>query len=67
MTVITEDKIDGARALTLRQGLRLEIMGMKRHGKSCYAIIKAEYGLTGGKVSVHEQFTALLKQRGILA
>lgn len=66
MTVITGSKIDGVRALTLRQGLRLEILGMTRHGRSCYTIIKEEYGFKGSKASVHEQFTQLLRREGIL-
>jgi len=66
-TVLTgKEQIAGARLLTLRQGLRLECKGMTRHGRSCYALIKEEFGLHGSKESVFEQFTAILQGKGIL-
>jgi hypothetical protein len=67
MQVITgKEQIQGARALTLRQGLRMELVGMKRRGRSCYSIIKEEFGFKGNKEVVFESFTNLLKARGIL-
>jgi hypothetical protein len=62
----TPEKIEALRMLTLRSGLKLEVLGMKRHGKSCYAIIKEQYGLTGNKRSVLEKFSRLLVEKGIL-
>jgi hypothetical protein len=51
--VITgKDNIEFARIMVLRQALNLEIMGMKRHGRSAYAIIKEEFGFRGSRQSV---------------
>lgn len=67
-TVITgTQQIANARLLTLRVGLGLELLGMKRRGKSCYAIIKADYGFRGNRASVYAQFKASLVKAGILA
>lgn len=60
------EQIAAFRLLTLRSGLKLEILGMRRHGTSCYAIIKREFGLRGSKKSVLDQFTAMLRQMGVL-
>ena len=66
-TVLTgKEQIAGARLLTLRSGLSLELKGMTRHGRSCYSIIKQEFGLHGNKQSVYDQFTGILRERGIL-
>jgi hypothetical protein len=56
--VITEpNQIATYRLLTLRAGLRLELRGLKvSKGRSCYAIIKQEFGFKGDKASVLEQF-----------
>jgi hypothetical protein len=48
--------------LTLRAGLRLEVKGLKRSGRSFYSIIKKEFGLKGSRESVLEQFDSLIKQ-----
>ena len=66
MTIITGDNVQGARLLTLRAGLKLEISGLTRHGRSCYSIIKEEFQLRGNKRSVHAQFTAMLERKGVL-
>ena len=55
--------IQTARMLTLRAGLKLECKGMTRHGWSCYSIVKAEFGLTGSKIKVLEQFSKLIQGR----
>ena len=65
-TVLTGNQVHAARYLTLRMGLYMELKGLKRHGRSCYSIIKEEFSLTGNKASVFEQFTAILRDRGIL-
>ena len=49
------NKIDFLQMCTLRGALRLELKGMKRRGKSAYAIIKRNYGLRGNKQSVLTQ------------
>ncbi len=63
---ITINDVGAARLLTLRQGLKLEIKGMTRHGRSCYSIIKDEFDFRGNKQSVLDQFTRMLKEAGIL-
>ena len=61
--VITEpNQILHFRMLTLRAGLRLEIKGLKRSGRSFYTIIKKEFNLKGSRESVLEQFDSLIKQ-----
>ena len=62
--VITEpNQIALYRLLTLRAGLRLEIRGLKvSKGRSCYAIIKQEFGLKGDRASVLEQFENYLSE-----
>jgi hypothetical protein len=49
------------RLLTLRQMLKLEMLGMKHSsGKSAYAMIKRELGLKGSRQSVFEQLSKML-------
>ena len=62
--VITEpNQIALYRLLTLRAGLRLELRGLKvSKGRTCYAIIKQEFGLKGDKASVLEQFENYLSE-----
>ena len=54
------DQIETARMLTLRKGLQLEIKGMRHSGRSCYSIIKRDFGLTGTRARVLEQFEQLI-------
>jgi len=44
-----------------KQALKLEIYGMKRRGRSAYALIKEIYGLKGSKQRVLEQFTKIIE------
>ncbi len=60
--VIVKDKIAWFRLLSLRQALKLEMVGMKRRGRSAYSIIKSEFGLKGSRQSVLEQFEKLLRE-----
>jgi hypothetical protein len=46
------NKIALFRLCTLRTGLRLEIAGMRRAGKSSYSILKTEYGYRGTRAAV---------------
>jgi len=63
----TPDQINGARLLTLRSGLKLELIGLKMtRGRSCYAIIKNEFGFKGSKQKVFDQFTNFLQDKGLL-
>jgi hypothetical protein len=59
-TVLTGSQIDRFRAKVLLSALKLEILGMKRNGKSAYSIIKTEFGLKGNKRTVCNQLEALL-------
>jgi hypothetical protein len=62
MTILsTPEQIQGARLLTLRQALKLEIKGMKRTGRSAYAILKDE-GFTGTRQQVLDQLDQIREQ-----
>lgn len=52
--ILTGAQIEVYRILVLRQGLKLEMKGLKKKGKSCYALLK-EAGFTGSKKEVMEQ------------
>lgn len=58
------DAIEHARLLTLRRALQLEIRGMRRRGRSAYAIIKDLTGLRGSKQSVYDQLSEILDAHG---
>ena len=65
--IITGDDIHIFRYLTLRKGLKLELLGMRMsRGKSCYTIIKREFKLKGNKQNVYTQFTEMLTEAGVL-
>ena len=51
------------RLLTLRSALDLEILGMRRHGRSVYALIKEEFGFKGNKKKVYSQLDELIKKK----
>ena len=66
MMINTPKGIELFRLMSLRSGLELEIKGFKRRGKSCYSIIKNEFGLKGNKINVYNQFTDHINElRGI--
>tara|TARA_R110001599_G_scaffold68417_1_gene192746 strand:+ start:184 stop:411 length:228 start_codon:yes stop_codon:yes gene_type:complete len=66
-TLQGEDQMLGARLLTMRAGLRLELKGLRMtRGVSCYALVKQETGLKGSKQKVYDQFEVMLKEAGIL-
>ena len=51
------------RMITLMHGLRLEVRGMRlTRGRTCYAIVKQEYGLKGNKQRVLDQFQEILDE-----
>jgi hypothetical protein len=61
MVITSPNEIQLFRLLTLRSGLKLEIRGLKvSKGRSCFAIIKQEFGLTGSREEVLEQFNEML-------
>ena len=58
MTILTQPgTIEAARLLALRQMLRLELAGMRRKGRTAYAILRSEFGLRGSRESVFAQLT----------
>jgi len=58
MVLDTPQKIEAFRLRSLRQGLRLEMVGMRltSKGKTCYAILKG-MGYKGTKQQVFDQIT----------
>lgn len=56
---ITEEQMPMFRLLTLQQGLKLELRGMRLTAKtrSCYSIVKSELGFKGNKQKVYDQLT----------
>jgi hypothetical protein len=62
MVITKPHEIQLFRLLTLRAGLRLEIRGLRvSKGRSCFAIIKQEFGLKGSREEVLEQFSDLIE------
>ena len=59
-TIYNPDQIDAARLLTLRQMLRLEMLGMTKKGRSAYSILKSDFGFKGSRESI---FAALTEWR----
>jgi hypothetical protein len=50
-----------ARLYTLRMGIEIELKGLRlTRGKSAYSIVKSEYGLTGSKQNVLNQFNKII-------
>lgn len=61
MTVLhTPDQIQAFRMLTLLSGLKLEVRGLRTSGRSCYQIIKQEFGLTGNRRQVLEAYQKIV-------
>jgi hypothetical protein len=50
------------RLKTLKGALKLEILGMKRNGRSVYSIVKEEYGFKGSKQKVLEQLELKIQE-----
>jgi hypothetical protein len=58
----TPEAINAYRNQVLLRGLQAELRGMKlTRGRSCYAVIKEQFGLKGNKQKVLDQFTKLLQ------
>jgi len=45
-----------------KAALKLEIAGLRRHGRSAYAICKEAYGLKGSRASVLAQMEAMVRE-----
>jgi hypothetical protein len=51
------------RMITLANGLKMEIKGLRMtRGRTCYAIIKSEYGLKGNRQKVLDQFLPMVDE-----
>jgi hypothetical protein len=61
MTVLTGNQIEGARLLTLRSMLMLEMKGMHRRGRSAYALLK-DMGFKGTREKVLSQLDDIRAQ-----
>lgn len=57
-------QIDMYRLYVLRQGLKLESIGMQRSRRpSCFTIVRKEFGLKGNKSEVLAQFNAIIAEK----
>ena len=61
MIIDTPHKIELYRLLALKSMLKLEILGMKKRGRTAYSIAKKEFGIKGNKKKVLEQITELIR------
>ncbi len=61
MTVLIGDQIEMARLLTLRRMLMLEMRGMRRQGRTAYALLK-DMGFKGSRESVLAQVSDVRDQ-----
>ena len=60
-TIITgKDDIAMFQMIARKGALKLELLGMKRNGRSAYSIIKKEYGFKGSRASVLKQLERLI-------
>ena len=60
ITITGTENINMFRLITLKHALKLETLGMKRGGRSVYAIVKEEFGLKGSKQKVYEQLDDII-------
>lgn len=60
MTLTTPGQIQAFRMLTLLSGLKLEVRGLRTSGRSCYQIIKQEFGLKGNRRQVLEAYQKIV-------
>ena len=66
MSVETEtSKIELFRLFTLRSGIKLEILGMKRTAgrRSCYAVVKSELKFKGNRQRVLSQLETYIQEK----
>ena len=56
------NQIELFRLCALRGALKLEILGMRKRGRSAYSIVKEEFGLKGNKKRVLEQLEQLITE-----
>lgn len=69
MIIDSQHEIELYRLLVLKSALKMEILGMKRRGKSAYSIIKEELNIKGNRQKVLKQLEEILvsinKERGM--
>lgn len=63
MMITGKENIENSRLLILRSALRLEVRGMKRRGRSAYAIAKEEFGLKGNKQKVLDALNKIIHEK----
>jgi len=62
MLIKGRENINNYRLIVLKQGLKLEMLGMRvSKGKSCYSIIKEEVKLIGSRQNVYNQYVEILE------
>lgn len=67
--LLTGDGIVAFRLLTIRQGLKIESMGMRLTSKapSCRSIVKREFGITGKNIQdVIVKYDDFLRSNGLI-
>jgi hypothetical protein len=62
----TPESIQAFKMLAMKGALKLELLGMKRRGRSAFAMVKEHYGFKGSKQKVYDQYINLLKEKGVL-
>ena len=62
----TPSQIEAFRLIALLGAFRLEMIGLKRRGRSAYSLIKEEFNFKGNRVKVLRQFTELLIENNII-
>ena len=55
-----------ARLFVLKHALKVEMLGMKRRGRSVYSIIKEEFNLQGSRQKVYDAFKEVIEQHKLL-
>ena len=60
ITITGSENINLYRLITLKHALKLETLGMKKRGKSAYAVVKKELNLKGSKQKVYEQLENII-------
>ncbi len=56
----TKDEIEFASLASIKGALKLEILGIKRRGRSAYSIAKQLYNLKGNKQKVYDQLQKMV-------
>ena len=69
MIIDSQHEIELYRLQVLKSALKMEILGMKRRGRSAYSIIKEELNIKGNRQKVLKQLEEMLvsinKERGM--